>query len=218
MTLDRPPSPNASPAASVREPAPGPTDAGASAVPDLRPHRSRRLWSRRDIPAALVALAVLAACTALLYGAAAVWAGAATGNWLLGLTEELTTRPLGDPWVLAGAAVAAAVGVWLLVIALTPGLRNWLPLAAPGDAPNPTDAYLDRAGAALLLRDALMRVPGVGRVRVRVGRRRVRARVDVRFRDPREVRGEVTDVLREQVDALGPARTPRIAVRTRRLR
>jgi len=162
-----------------------------------------------------VALAVLAACAALLYGAAAVWAGA--GGWFRGLTGELTARPLSDPWVLAGAAVAAVLGLWLLVLALTPGLRNWLPLMAPGDGPNATSAYLDRGGAALLLRDAALRVPGAGRVRVRVGRRRVRARVDVRFRDPREVRGEVADVLREQVDALGLARTPRIAVRARRL-
>ena len=49
-------------------------------------------------------------------------AGAA--NW----PDQLAERPLDDIWVLVGAGVAAALGLWLLLLALTPGLRSVLPM------------------------------------------------------------------------------------------
>ncbi|MEU1466427.1 DUF6286 domain-containing protein, partial [Streptomyces sp. NPDC005727] len=60
--------------------------------------------------------------------------------------------------MLTGAAVAGAVGLWLIVLALTSGLRHQLPLRSPADCPR-LRAFLDRDGAAALLRDAAMRVP-----------------------------------------------------------
>jgi hypothetical protein len=101
----------------------------------------------------------------------------------------------------------------LIVLALTPGLRHWLPLRSP--APG-LRASLDRDGAADLLRDAAMRVPGVGAARVRVRRHRVKARADVRFRDPQQVKADLTTVLDEERDRLVLARPPHIVVRVRR--
>ncbi|NEC37695.1 hypothetical protein G3I66_31645, partial [Streptomyces rubrogriseus] len=44
------------------------------------------------------------------------------------LARQLAERPVDDTWVLVGACVAAALGLWLLVLALTPGLRRVLPM------------------------------------------------------------------------------------------
>ncbi|MEV6766467.1 DUF6286 domain-containing protein [Streptomyces sp. NPDC051105] len=176
-------------------------------------HRTHRPWSARRLPAALVAALVLAAAGAALVDVVAVRAGRPAAGWRRHLADELATRPVDDVWMLTGAAVAAAAGVWLIVLALTPGLRHWLPLRSP--APG-LRAALDRDGAADLIRDAAMRVPGVRKARVRVRRHRVRARADVRFREPRQVKDDLTAVLGDECEQLALARPPRVVVRVRR--
>ncbi|MDN5382398.1 MULTISPECIES: DUF6286 domain-containing protein [Streptomyces] len=160
----------------------------------------------------LVASVILVAAVAALVDVVAVRAGRPAAAWRRHLADALATRPVGDIWMLVGAAVAAAIGIWLIVLALTPGLRHWLPLRSP--APG-VRASLNRDGAADLLRDAATRVPGVGKARVRVRRHRVKARADVRFRDPQQVKDDLTAVLVEERDRLALARPPRIAVRVR---
>ncbi|MEW2289870.1 DUF6286 domain-containing protein [Streptomyces sp. NPDC047841] len=176
--------------------------------------RSHRPWSARRIPAALVASVILVAAVAALVDVIAVRAGRPAAAWRRHLADELATRSVGDVWVLTGAAVAAAVGVWLIVLALTPGLRHQLPQRCPTDCPR-LRASLDRDGAAGLLRDAALRVPGVGAARLRVRRHRIKARADVRFRDPRQVEDDLTAVLDEERDRLALAHPPRIVVRVR---
>ncbi|MCT9114033.1 alkaline shock response membrane anchor protein AmaP [Streptomyces mirabilis] len=178
-----------------------------------RGHRTHRPWSARRLPAALVASVILVAAAAALFDVVAVRAGHPAAAWRRHLADELATRPLDDVWVLTGAAVAAALGIWLIVLSLTPGLRHWLPLRSP--APG-LRASLDRDGAADLLRDAAIRVPGVSTARVRVRRHRIKARADVRFRDPQQVKDDLTTVLDEERDQLALARPPRIVVRVRR--
>ncbi|MGW7238066.1 DUF6286 domain-containing protein [Streptomyces sp. NPDC054804] len=178
-----------------------------------RGHRTHRPWSARRLPAALVASVVLVAAGAALLDVVAVRAGRPAAAWRRHLADELATRPLNDVWMLTGAAVAAVVGVWLIVLALTPGLRRWLPLRSPAAG---LRAALDRDGAADLIRDAAMRVPGVGKARIRVRRHRVKASADVRFRDPRKVKDDLTAVLGDERDQLALARPPRIVVRVRR--
>ncbi|MGW7254706.1 DUF6286 domain-containing protein [Streptomyces sp. NPDC054834] len=179
-----------------------------------RGHRTHRPWSTRRIPAALVASVILVAAVAALVDVIAVRAGRPAAAWRRHLADELATRPVDDVWMLTGAAVAAAVGIWLIVLALTPGLRHWLPQRSPTDCPR-LRASLDRDGAADLLRDAAMRVPGVGSARIRVRRHRIKARADVRFRDPQRVKDDLTAVLGEDRDQLALARPPRIVVRVR---
>ncbi|MFJ4584978.1 DUF6286 domain-containing protein [Streptomyces echinatus] len=180
-----------------------------------RGHRTRRKWSARRVTAALVAAVILVAAVAALADVIAVRAGRPAAAWRRHLADELATRPVDDVWMLTGSAVAAAVGVWLMVLALTPGQRRWLPLRSPADCPR-VRAFLDRDGAAVLLRDAAMRVPGVGSARVLVGRHRIQARADVRFRDPRQVKDDLAAVLAEECDRLALARPPRVVVRLRR--
>ena len=194
---------------------PGAPDTAPSPLPhDGWGARSPRLWSARRIPAALVALVTLCVAGALLYDVIAVRAGRPAGAWRTRLADEMATRPVNDLWLLIVGAVAVLVGLWLLILAFTPGLRQLLPLRAP-DGCTEMGAWLDRRGAALVLRDAAMRVPGISRARVRVGRRRVTARADVRFRDPATVRGDLTKALQDQCRQLALAHTPRLAVRIR---
>ncbi|MFE6855756.1 DUF6286 domain-containing Asp23/Gls24 family envelope stress response protein [Streptomyces sp. NPDC057674] len=147
----------------------GATDEGASdeGVPahGTTPPRARRPWSGRRLPAAATALVVATAAGALLVR------GARGG---LTPSSALRSVPLTDArWIGAGAAVAV-LGVVLIVLALTPGMRRWLPLVRPdGD----TRAAIDRSSVGLLLRDAALGVDGVSRVEVRSGRGRRRVRV-----------------------------------------
>ncbi|MEU7382969.1 DUF6286 domain-containing protein [Streptomyces sp. NPDC042207] len=201
-----------------REPAePGPPEDHApppnpTAGEGDRGHRTHRPWSARRLPATLVASVILVAAVAALVDVVAVRAGRPAAAWRRHLTDALATRPVDDVWMLTGAAVAAAVGVWLIVLALTPGLRHWLPLRSPSPR---LRASLDRNGTAALLRDAAMRVPGVGKARIRVRRHRVKTRADVRFRDPQQVKDDLTAALDEERDRLALARPPRIVVRMR---
>ncbi|WP_231406503.1 DUF6286 domain-containing protein [Streptomyces sp. MC1] len=180
------------------------------------PRRARRVRSARRVPAALVALVVLAAAGVTLYDVAAVRAGGRAALWRRVLADELASRRVDDVWMLTGAAVASALGLVLIVLAVTPGLRRSLTVRAPGGrSPRHLRVTLERAGAAALLRDAAMQVPGVSAARVRVRRRRIKARADVGFRDPGQVRDDLRVALREERDQLDLAPTPRIAVRVR---
>ncbi|WP_073902629.1 DUF6286 domain-containing Asp23/Gls24 family envelope stress response protein [Streptomyces sp. CB02009] len=142
----------------------GATDEGVPAH-GTTPPRARRPWSGRRLPAAATALVLATAAGALLVR------GAHGG---LTPSSALRSVPLTDArWIGAGAAVAV-LGVVLVVLALTPGMRRWLPLVRPdGD----TRAAIDRSSVGLLLRDAALGVDGVSRVEVRSGRRRRRVRV-----------------------------------------
>ncbi|WP_219822308.1 DUF6286 domain-containing protein [Streptomyces sp. Ru72] len=195
----------------------GPPTADASAEPARGARRrTHRPWSVRRIPAALTALVLAAATGTALVDAVAVRAGHHATVWRSTLAHELASRPVDDVWMLTGAAVAAALGLALVVLALAPGLRHALPLRPPANCPpRQLWATLDRDGAAVLLRDAAMRVPGVSRARVRVRRHRITALADVRFRDPHQVHDDLVALLREERDRLALVPSPRLAVRVR---
>ncbi|MEU3713943.1 DUF6286 domain-containing protein [Streptomyces catenulae] len=175
--------------------------------------RARRFWSGRRLPSALVALVALAGTGLLLYDVAAVRADRPAMAWRRRLADELATRPLHDPWVLGAAAAAMAIGLWLLVLALTPGLRRVLPMRR---ATPDVRAGLDRAAAALVLRDRAMEVSGVQSVKVSAGRRRVKVAAVSHFREPERVRADLDAVVAKGMHGLGLARPLRRTVRVRR--
>ncbi|MEU9299647.1 DUF6286 domain-containing protein [Streptomyces sp. NPDC048269] len=193
----------------VKQP-PDSREHGDDARGGLRP--SRRPWSARRIPAALTALVIGAAAGILLFDVVRVRAGQSAAAWRTRLADELATRPLDDVWIRVGAAVLTLVGLWLIILALTPGLRRLLPLRTPDER---VQAVLDRDAAALVLRDAAMRVAGVSAARVRVGRSRIAARAEVRFRAQADVKADLLATLLEQRDRLALARPPRLTVRVR---
>ncbi|MGW9590079.1 DUF6286 domain-containing protein [Streptomyces chartreusis] len=191
---------------------------GATAARDEPGRSARRFWSARRIPAALVALLSAAAVGLLLYDVVSVRAGRSAMRWRRRLAEELATRPLDDIWMIVGAAVAMALGLWLFLLAVTPGLRRLLPMRQPTGVPGAEEvrAALDRRAAALVLRDRAMRVPGVQSAQVAVGRRKVKARARAHFRDLEEVRTDLDATLSEAVTSLRLARQPTLTVHVRR--
>ncbi|MEU8785281.1 DUF6286 domain-containing protein [Streptomyces sp. NPDC048637] len=198
---------------------PGEADGTTPSAPDSPStdtaghHRVRRFWSARRVPAALVALLLLAAAGLLLYDVAAVRADRPAMAWRRRLARELATRHLDNPWVLGAAAVAVVLGIWLIVLAVTPGLRQVLPMrpAAPD-----IRAGLDRAAAALVLRDRAMEVAGVQSVRMAVSRRKAKAHCVSHFRELDEVRADLDTSLGEGLRQLGLAHKLRLTVDVRR--
>ncbi|MGY0066510.1 DUF6286 domain-containing protein [Streptomyces sp. QTS137] len=188
-----------------KPPPPEPDDA-AGAGP-------RRFWSARRIPAGLLALLLLVIVAAFLYDIAAVRADRPAMSWRRELADQLARRPLDDFWVLLGAGVAALLGLWLLLLALTPGLRSLLPMHRT--RPD-VRAGLDRDAAATVLRDRAVGVAGVRSVRVRVTRKRADVRAVSHFRELDDVRADLRAVLDDAVRGMALSRPPVPAVRVRR--
>ncbi|WP_039946792.1 DUF6286 domain-containing protein [Streptomyces sp. NRRL S-118] len=168
-----------------------------------------RFWSVRRVPAVLVGLVVLGGAGLLLYDVAAVHAGRPGMAWRRVLSDELATRPLDDTYVRVGAAVAAALGLWLLVLALTPGLRTILPMRRDSV---PVRAGLDRNAVALVLRDRALAVSGVQSVRVRTRRRAVAVRAVSHFRELDEVHDDLRRALDQAIADLGLQRPPSLSL------
>ncbi|MEG3631519.1 DUF6286 domain-containing protein [Streptomyces poriticola] len=175
--------------------------------------RAGRFWSPRRIPAGVVALLLVAVAGAFLYDVAAVRAGRSALAWRRELADQLAARPLDDTWVLVGACVATVLGLWLLLLALTPGLRRLLPMRRTRED---VRAGLHRDAAATVLRDRAMEVAGVQSVRVRLRRRRADVRAVSHFRELDEVRTDLDTALADAVAGLGLARPPALAVRVAR--
>ncbi|MFF1697855.1 DUF6286 domain-containing Asp23/Gls24 family envelope stress response protein [Streptomyces sp. NPDC058257] len=177
--------------------------------------RTRRPWSGRRLPVAVLALAAAVACGVLLYDVESVHAaGNAPARWRVQAMEWLATH--GPDSATASGVLAAiavfALGVWLLVLAVTPGRRGRLPMKPPEPG---VRAVLERRAVAVFLRDAVTDVPGVGRVRVEVGRRTARVRAGLEFGDVDGARRAVTEAAGASAAELGLARPLRLRVRMR---
>nr|WP_229897889.1 DUF6286 domain-containing protein [Streptomyces finlayi] len=171
-----------------------------------------RFWSARRVPAALAATVLLAGAGLLLYDVIAVRSGRPGMRWRRELAAALAERPLGEVWVQVGAGLAVALGLWLVVLAVTPGLRALLPMRGDGQV----RAGLHRGAAALVLRERAMEVPGVQAARVRVGRGRVTVRAVSHFRELEDVREDLGEAMRAGVTDLGLVREPSVAVKVER--
>ncbi|RSS60548.1 DUF6286 domain-containing protein [Streptomyces sp. WAC06614] len=175
--------------------------------------RPRRFRSARRIPAALVALVVLAVAGLFLYDLVAVRAHRPGMEWRRELAHQLDRHTPADAAVLATGAGLAAVGLVLLLLALTPGRHGLLTMAGP--APG-VRAGISRKSAELLLRDRAMEVSGVQSVRVAVRRRHVAVRAASHFRELDDVRADLDAVLAVGLAELGLVRRPPLRVRVTR--
>ncbi|MYW66612.1 hypothetical protein GTY65_21470 [Streptomyces sp. SID8379] len=172
-----------------------------------------RFWSGRRVPAGLAALVLLAGVGVLLYDIAAVRAGQPAMRWRRTLSDELATRTLDDVAVLIGAGVAVALGLWLIVLAATPGLRAVLPMRRTHAD---IRAGLHRDAAAMVLRDRAMEVSGVQSVRVRMKRSKVEVRAVSHFRELDDVRADLDTTLGDGIKQLGLGSAPGLSVRVAR--
>ncbi|MFJ8136580.1 DUF6286 domain-containing protein [Streptomyces sp. NPDC096013] len=175
--------------------------------------KGSRFWSARRVPAAVIAVLLLAGAGVLLYDVAAVRAERPAMHWRRALARQLAERPLDDTWVLVGAGVASALGLLLVVLALTPGLRQVLPMRRTHAD---VRAGLQRAAAAMVLRDRAMEVSGVQSVRVRTSRTKADVRAVSHFRELDDVRADLEAVLGDAITGLGLSRPPALSVRVGR--
>jgi hypothetical protein len=160
-----------------------------------------------------VAVLLLFLAGVFLYDIVAVRADRPAMHWRRELARQLAERPLDDTWVLVGAGVTAALGLWLIVLAATPGLRSVLPMRRTH-----TDvrAGLHRDLAALVLRDRAMEVAGVQSAHVRMRRSRAEVRAVSHFRDLDDVRADLDATLADALRGLGLSRPPALSVHVRR--
>ncbi|WP_329389292.1 DUF6286 domain-containing protein [Streptomyces sp. NBC_01716] len=175
--------------------------------------KSGRFWAWRRIPAAVVAAILLGAAALLLYDVSAVRAEHPAMYWRRWLADQLATVPLDNSWALVGSGLTGALGLWLIVLALTPGLRQVLPMRR---GPSRVRAGLDREAAALMLRDRALEVSGVQSVRVRARRSKVRVRAVSHFRELDDVRADLDSALGTGIGDLGLVRPPALSVHVRR--
>ncbi|MCB5181216.1 DUF6286 domain-containing protein [Streptomyces antimicrobicus] len=185
----------------------------AARPPEAAPRRPRRFRSARRLPAALVALVVLAVTGLFLYDLAAVRAHRPGMQWRRELGRQLERHTPADAAVIAAAAALAAAGLLLLLLALTPGRGGLLAMASPAPA---VRAGIGRKSAELLLRDRAMEVPGVRSVRVAVRRRHVVVRAASHFRELDDVRADLDAVLAVGLAELGLVRDLPVRVRVTR--
>jgi len=171
--------------------------------------KAGRFWSVRRVPAGLLALVVLGGAGLLLYDVAAVRADRPALHWRRATADHLAGWRLEETGVLAAAAAAMLLGVCLIVIAVTPGLRALLPMRRDSAQ---VRAGLDREAAAQVLRDRAMEVSGVQSVRVRMRRSKVSVRALSHFRELDDVRADMDEAMGAGIGELGLARPPALTV------
>ncbi|MCZ1010617.1 DUF6286 domain-containing protein [Streptomyces lydicus] len=160
----------------------------------------------------MVALVLLAAAGLLLYDVVAVRAHHPAMAWRRWLARELATRHLDNPWVLAAAALAVVLGIWLIALALTPDCARCCRCgggAGPASRAGPGGR---RAGAARPCHGG----GGVQSVRMKVGRRKAKAHAVSHFRGLDEVRADLDVALGEGLRQLGLAHRLGLTVHVRR--
>ncbi|GAB2926133.1 DUF6286 domain-containing Asp23/Gls24 family envelope stress response protein [Streptomyces heilongjiangensis] len=179
------PSPAAPPA-----PEAGADGEAAERRPAAAARTPRRLWSRRRVPVAVLAALGAAVCGALALDLVMVHAAhRPAAAWRVDAVHWLSEHGPGDRPVVVAGGLMALLGVWMIVLAVTPGLRRRTTLRSPGPR---VVAAVDRSAVEALTRDAVGEVAGVGEVRVRVRRRRVSVRAALLFGERAAVRADVT--------------------------
>ncbi|MFI5966539.1 DUF6286 domain-containing protein [Streptomyces asoensis] len=187
---------------------PSPLPPPTAAAPGAR--TPRRRWSGRRVPVTLLTAAAAVGTGALALDLVRVHtAHQAPAAWRTGAVHWLSGHGPGDPAVVVGGALLALAGVWMAVLALTPGRRRRSTLLAP--APR-VEAAMDRSAVEALLRDAVGDVEGVTAVRVRASRRRAVVRAPLAFGDRAAAHAAVTAAARDALAACRLRRTPRLRI------
>ncbi|MFD4561028.1 DUF6286 domain-containing protein, partial [Streptomyces sp. NPDC058469] len=176
---------------------------------DLR-ETNRRWWSRRRTPVALLTSVAAFGCGALALDLVEVHtAHRAAAAWRVSAVHWLSGHGPGDPAVVVAGGLTALLGVWMVVLALTPGLRRRSTVRTAAER---VDAAVDRSAVESLVRGAVGDVAGVGAVRVRVRRRRITVRASLAFGDRAQASAAVTAAARAAVASCRLRREPRVRV------
>ncbi|MDF5753367.1 DUF6286 domain-containing protein [Spongiactinospora sp. TRM90649] len=174
--------------------------------------RPRRVWPAIIVSALLLAIGLIAAIeiiSALAGHPARIVPYQAFGRWAAG-------TPWSDPRMLTGAAIAAVLGLILLLIALVPGRPRFVPLRT-GD--RDLIIGMQRRSFVHAIERAAESVDGIGgaRAHLRRGRVHVTATTSLQTAAPRLER-VVRQAVTAKIAALAPVPAPdvRVSVHGRR--
>ncbi|MER7924273.1 DUF6286 domain-containing protein [Streptomyces sp. NPDC096057] len=174
------------------------------------PTAPRRWWSGRRTPVTLLTLLAAVACGALAFDLIQVHtAHRPAAAWRMSAVHWLADHGPGDPVVVIAGAGVALTGIWMVVLALTPGLRHRSTVRTAAER---LDAAVDRSAVESLVRDAVGDVPGIASVRVRARRRRITVRTRLAFGDRTIAQAAATAAARAAVTSCRLRRAPRLRV------
>ncbi len=123
----------------------------------------------RRTPVTLLTLLATVACGALAFDLIQVHtAHRSAAAWRMSAVHWLSGHGPGDPAVVIAGALMGLIGIWMVVLAVTPGLRHRSTVRTAAER---VDAAVDRSAVESLVRDAVGDVPGIASVRVRARRR-----------------------------------------------
>ncbi|MDH6214869.1 DUF6286 domain-containing protein [Streptomyces pseudovenezuelae] len=172
------------------------------------PRAPARWWSRRRIPLTVLTSVAALGCGALALDLIQVHtAHRAAAAWRVSAVHWLSGHGPGDPGVVIAGALTALVGIWMVVLAVTPGRRRQSTVHTAAER---VDAAVDRSAVESLVRDAVGGVAGITAVRVRVRRRRVTVRARLAFGDRAQTSAAVTAAARAAVSSCRLRREPRV--------
>ncbi|MER8018068.1 DUF6286 domain-containing Asp23/Gls24 family envelope stress response protein [Streptomyces griseoluteus] len=175
----------------------------------------RRWWAQRRLPLGVLTLLATLTCGALATDLILVHTGhRPAAPWRTGALHWLYAHGPGELPVTAAALGCALLGVWLIVLAVTPGRRGLLTAHSPAAA---TRVAVDRGAVAALLRDTAAGTEGVDTVAVRVRRRRATVRAALAFGDRAAARDQITEAARRVLAECGLRRPLRLRVAVRPL-
>lgn len=174
------------------------------------PRTPGRWWSGRRTPTALLTTSAALACGALALDLIQVHtAHHPAAAWRVSAVHWLSAHGPGDPAVVIAGGLTALLGVWMIVLAVTPGLRHRSTVRTTAGR---VDAAVDRSAVRSLVRDAVGDVPGITAVRVRVRHRRITVRARLAFGDRAEASAAVTAAANAAVSSCRLRREPRIRI------
>ena len=172
---------------------------------------------RRNVPAVIVAIVLLAGCVLVVVAVVQSLLGQTPLVSLPQLLSVTSAQQWTSAAVIAAAVVVAVLGLILLLAALRPGNPTVLPLAriTDSDGSPVADAGVRRNTLGKDLTTAASTVPGVVSASVKTGKARVTATVTTAAKDPDAVPGQVREHLESRLRDIGFVRTPKVRVRAR---
>ncbi|WP_406490209.1 DUF6286 domain-containing Asp23/Gls24 family envelope stress response protein [Streptomyces phaeochromogenes] len=169
-----------------------------------------RWWSQRRVPVAVLTSVAALGCGALALDMVQVHtAHLPAAAWRTSAVHWLAGHGPGDPGVVVAGGLTALIGIWMVILALTPGRRHQSTVRTSA---NHVDAAVDRSAVQALVRDAVGDVEGIAAVRIRVRRRRVTVRAGLAFGDRAGAHAAATAAARAALTACHLRRAPRLRV------
>lgn len=176
--------------------------------------------SSRSVPATVVAVVLLAIAVVVVWASVSRLTAGDWPGWASDSARQVTGATWGSAPVIAACAIAAVIGLVLLLAAILPGPRSGttvrLPGSRTGSAPaRTTEAIINRRAIARLLTAEADLVDGVDGVTATVSGRKVSLLLDTPSSQRAELEQKVITRARNRLAELDLQPMPRITATAR---